>query len=208
MTVAAISKSPASPIAAGSLIVVLVVDGSDTVGTITDSAGNSYTPAGQITSDAAPSWGGNSIAVTMWYVANCKALSTSQSVTYTTTASTYGATMGFISATYDGIIRLDQSVIAFGTGNISIVPGPPSAGGELWVAGVGVSPDGNADKFTLASGWSNGPDAIKATSGAFGQVGGYLRAPNSDTSAKTFAATWTPTRSWAGMLLGFKASFN
>ena len=200
---ATLAKSPVSNIAAGSLILVFVHERNTggTVGTLADSAGNTYVRAGAASPNNASTGG----IASLWYVLSCKALSTSQSITFTKGLANTVTAMTAISFTYAGTLSVDQQPTP--TTGSSASPSITSAvpigiAQRLWVGCVAMYLRATADAYNQPSGWTVGPD-ITLVSGTLGIGGGNLT--SSDASAKTYNPTIT-SRAWSAFLIGFKAS--
>jgi hypothetical protein len=197
-----LSLNPAATITAGSLVVVVVVEASATggsIGTLADSAGNVYTKA----DDASPNAANANGRAGIWYrLALTTQLTTASTWTYTKIG-TGATTMTAVSATYGGTASLDvHSTLTTGNSTSPQIGPDAPTGSDLCIAAVGIVPRTAGDTFNqdVAHGWSNGPDAINATTLA-GSVGG-----NKITSAFVAYAPTITSRPWAEFQLCFKAA--
>lgn len=188
-----LSVNPTSNIAGGSLIVV-VAGTLDTIRTLSDTAGNTYTLA------KSSSTGGRQAAI--WYCLAATALTTASSITYTKTTNNAAIGMSVLSATYTGVLSLDLSIPPT-VGNStapSITSGTASASGELFIGAVGAGHN-SGGTFTQASGWSNCL-TFEAGAGVGSAMGGF------QVNAGTGALTYNPTIStsfWNAFILSFNA---
>lgn len=126
---------PAGGVPAGSLIVVAVIENNTTgtIGTIADTAGNTYT---KIT-DKSPNNANANGRAALFYVKNCLALVSGNSITYTKISTGLSTSMSAFYATgVDRANPLDTAVTNFSTASSSsptVTTGTPSRHGELFV---------------------------------------------------------------------------
>jgi hypothetical protein len=196
-----LSLNPAATITAGSLVVVMIVEASATggsIGTLADSAGNVYTKA----DDASPNNANANGRTGIWYrLSLTTQLTTASTWTYTKIG-TGATTMTAVSATYGGTASLDvHSTLTTGNSTSPAIGPDTPTGSDLCIGAVGIVPRTAGDTFTqdTGHGWSNGPDAINATTLA-GSVGGHQV-----TSAFVGYAPTITSRPWAEFQLCFKA---
>lgn len=181
-------------IAVGSLVVVTVMENNTTgvIGSLADSAGNTYTPADDVSPNSAS---GNGRAG-LWYCLRTTAVLTggSGTITYTRNTSATATCIAAISATYVGSAVLDQHPTpTTGTGTINLsIAATGSGGTELYVAAVGTK-GGGATNYNQAATWTDGPDYQNATGGIVASGGGFKLA----SGAQTYAPTLTASRPWA-----------
>ena len=147
----AITLSPTTNVPAGSLIVMFAGDDtpSPPTDTLTDTQGNTYTQAAYQCSgfaNANPCPSGFNIAT--WFVYSAKALSTSDTITFTPGA---GSTFSLLGGFYaPGILAssnpLDVVNTSFTTSGNAIVSATPNSAADFFVvltnSGTGANPDG------------------------------------------------------------------
>ena len=172
-------------VAAGSLIVVLVVDFGG-MGTVSDGLGNTYTKVAQVSVAGGPG------QVAIFYAWNCAAISAGQNIQYNKFDSSNGAVATAISAT--GIRKfsnpLDGSVTATNTAANTATPtvttGTPARSNDLLVTALAWQ-NGGTTGFTQAAGWNSPPNVGDASAIGVEIAGG------SKVQATKAAQTYTPT---------------
>lgn len=208
-TGATIAITVPTAVSSGSLIVVVTAEGNQTSyttgGTVTDSAGNSYTEvchAQTPTTDFGQ----------LFYAKNVSALSTSQTITFNKQTSGDRASLSALFATgVDKSGPLDSGVTTTsnGTGTTpSVTSNTPTVTGELFV-GATVSQQ-NTQLFTQDTGnsWATPPDQIGFTSSNLGSnfvCIGAGNQVNAGSAAKTYSPTFSISCRWAAMIASFKA---
>lgn len=185
-------------VAAGSLIVVAATETAAIIGTLADTATNTYVSATSTTYFA----GGNIVAI--FYVKNCLALVSTNTITYT--KHTSGKQIG-VSACYvtgaDTTAPLDTAVSASATGTSttpSVTGGTAGASGELNFGAVATNTPAT---FTQASGWATPFNEPTAQAGIQEDGGNQV---NSGTSGLTFNPTYSSSGAWGALIVGFKAA--
>lgn len=193
---------PAGGVPAGSLIVVTVQEDNTTgtIGTITDTAGNTYTKITDLSPNAANANG----RCAMFYVKDCLALVNGNSITYTKTTSGRLVDLAAFYATgVDTVAPLDTAVTATSSASSSaptVTSGTPAVSGELFVGNAFWK--GNAT-YTQDSGhgWSGQPDPVN--NATMGMDGGSQ--VNAGVGTIIFSPTISVSLVNCQILAGFKA---
>ncbi len=197
----------ANSVGAGALIVVLINEASTTgaTGTVTDTAGNTYTKAATKTNNNAAANGCGSI----FYAWNVTALNVGNTITYTRNTAGKAVAMAALAA---GGIQSSSNPLdlnttpTFGssTGGTGISSGTPAVAGELFVGGITLNPNASGDTFTQDTNhaWAVPFAVLKGVGGGTnGLAGGSFVNPLN--TGLTYAPTHT-SRTWAAFLLSFK----
>ena len=176
-----------SAITVGTDVFVCIADAQNTIGTMADSKGNSYS---QLTSHAIP--GGGSAVV--FHSNLTTQLFNNDTITYTSTASVRSDLSVFSVTGGNG---LDTAVTASASGSSStpsVTSGIPTQSGELF---VGVVCQSNTRTLTQpAGGWAEPPNAILIANGV---DGGNL--VNSGAAALTYNPTFNGgSANWAAFI--------
>lgn len=195
---------PAAGVPSGSLIVVGVVERNASPvigGSVSDTAGNTYTRVAGITLGASAQDG----QVDLYYAWNCSALVSGNTITYTKQTSGDGTCMsaGYITGIDTSADPLDTATkaTAQGTGGTATVTsGTPGSSGEVF---VGVAAEDNVGPITAPSNWSFAfGDVSNNTSGVC-----YIKAwpmVNGGTGTVTFTPTGISSNRWGLVLAGFR----
>ena len=193
-----ISITPSSNIPAGSLIVVAVQDRNGGVGTMSvDGGGNSYTKAVQ---QLFP--GGGPPTAVIFYVYNCLAVSTAQSITYNNFGG--GGSGSVMSVAYATGVQtlsnpLDVTANASGSSaSPTVTSAAPAVKNELFIGVLGTQ--NFTDALTQASGWSS----TMTIPGGFVDamlIGDLI---NASTGTKTYNPTIAGSHDWAIVVASFK----
>lgn len=181
-------------VAAGSLIVVRSAETGTTLGTVTDSAGNTYTA---ITS-VHPGGGVSTGTTGLFYCKNCLALS-SGTVTFHKTASGNCAIAVMSATGIDTVAPLDTAVTNTATGSSaapSVTSGSPAVSGELFVAVADWATSSRTGTQDTGDGWAAPPVAQTLDIGG-NQV-------NAGTGTLTYAPTLSGTSVWGAIIVAFK----
>ncbi len=192
---------PAGGIPAGALIVVEVYDAAGHVnaGAVTDSAGNIYTKAKELTSTC------------IFYAWNCLALVSANSIIYTKADST---SIALVSASYSTAVLsafdpLDSAVsnsnTSTNTGTPTVTSGTPTQAGELFVACLFWQTNGNFG-FSQAANWSNLPNQVNGANNTALSGGSII---NNSTAAQTYTPTVSAMSgppSYIMLIVAFKAN--
>lgn len=199
---------PAGGVPAGALIVVVVCNRTNSApaGSVTDTAGNTYTAAAGANLNGAAANGYGRI----FYAYNVAALVSGNSITFNNTGSTGRTAMSAFYAT--GIATasdpLVSSATATSTGNSAaptVTSGVPTAANCLFVGGIAVRTVAATFVQDSTNGaWATPPNtAVNGSSTTGARVfGGSLVV--ADSSAHTYAPTWTGSDLWAEMIVAFK----
>ena len=197
-TTCALTTGVAIP--AGSLIFIVVTDSASTLGMVTDSAGNSYTAVNSgVLLDNISTDG----IVGLFYCPNCLALTSSNTITYTTHSGTSAIETSAAYAT--GVATtspLDTAVTATNFGSsatASVTSGRPSVGGELLVAAVGAK-GGVLSYSGYSSGWTGMSVAETTTAGTAG--GEWF--VQTTAAAVTPSLTISSSAPWGAIVVGFQ----
>jgi len=196
---ASFTQSVANGVPAGATIIVAVRESTTTTnptsGSVTDSAGNSYTLSGAIVNTAGRTG--------IWYCQNCLTIASAGTITYTKTGATTDPTVicaGYIT----GIGAYDSAVFASSVSNsnvttLTVTSGTPSVAGELFVAFMGVQ----VSETTITNDlyWASPPfDAAVSTTPC--PIGGFRL--NAGNGALTYVPSWGTTGTCAGAVIGFQ----
>src|SRR5215472_62927 len=196
---ASFTQSVANGVPAGATIIVAVRESTTTTnptsGSVTDSAGNSYTLSGAVVNTAGRTG--------IWYCQNCLTIASAGTITYTKTGATTDPTVicaGYIT----GIGAYDSAVFASNVSNsnvttLTVTSGTPSVAGELFVAFMGVQ----VSETTITNDlyWASSPfDAAVSTTPC--PIGGFRL--NAGNGTLTYAPSWGTTGTCAGAVIGFQ----
>ena len=188
---------------AGAIIVVLVgeASGASSLGSVSDSAGNSYSIITQAANDGSPVFGVGGI----FYSTTGNALSNG-TITYTKQSSPDAASLSAVYVTGAAATNpLDTAVTASATGlstNPSVTSGTPATNCELFIGALSWSPNSGTFGEDGGNGWATPPN--QGTSESFTVVAGGSQV-NGSYGAKTFAPSLSASFKWAAFIIGFKA---
>jgi hypothetical protein len=213
---AACTKSPVSNIAAGSLVVIGTMEHTNTSSSpsVSDTQSNTYTKITQLKTGVAA----NSF-LAIWYSVLTKALTTSDTWTYTPVTSSNDNAMEILSATGNSATPLDTAVTATGAGayatsagsSLSVTSGTPAVSGELFVCFGGDTNSCRSINLDSTDGWAAPFDNNVTSDGGTGSAtgvavgGGYQ--VNSGTGTKKYNPTVVAgSPDAASIIVGFKAA--
>lgn len=183
---------------------------STTIGTIADTASNTYTKIGAtlLPNNTASAHGEGGI----FYAYNVTALSNGNTITFTKNGGSVQAVFSCLYATGIKTVAdpLDTAVsptIAFGSSTTpSVTSGTPGVAGELFICALAFGDTTATPTFTqdTGNGWAVPPTEASVNNGGNGnQVNGGNQV-NVGTGTKACAPTYSASKPWAITIAGFK----
>lgn len=204
-----VSTVPAAGTPAGATIVVVVCERANAApgGTITDTAGNTYTAVASASIDNTQANGFGRV----FYAINTAALVSGNVITYTRAISGSPCAMECMQLTgVDAAVSIDAAATATTTGNSatpSVTSGIPGSGNDIFIGFV--CGQGSLGAFTQDStngAWATPPVASSSgtADGSAKLNGGSLVA--SGLAAKTYAPTFAVAKAWMAGIVAFKSA--